>query len=137
MGLISDGGEHTLLADSGGFWMDWHMVPPRPELRKLLGVEVPLNWTEGKGESTTESLAQVQFIIVSVQVQIQSEEIHLTFLTFPGVGVPAIRLLDGVLTAVPYSISSCVCLVFFICYLQTKIIYVDNTFVNGKTKNNV
>lgn len=33
--------EHTLLADRGGFWMDdWHMVPPRPELRKLLGVEM-------------------------------------------------------------------------------------------------
>lgn len=42
-----DNGEHTLLADRGGFWMDdWHMVPPRPELRKLLGVEmvdVPLS----------------------------------------------------------------------------------------------
>lgn len=33
--------ERTLLADRGGFWIaDWHKVPPRPELRKLLGVEM-------------------------------------------------------------------------------------------------
>lgn len=38
-----------------------------------------------------------------------------TFLIFAGVGVPARRLLDGVSLTVPYSISSCVCLVFFIC----------------------
>lgn len=41
-------GGNTLLADRGGFWIDdWHMVPLRPELRKLLGVEmveVPLSW---------------------------------------------------------------------------------------------
>lgn len=46
---------------------------------------------------------------------------HLTFLIFPGVGVPAIRLLDGVLIAVPYNMSSCVCLVFFSCYFKPKI----------------
>lgn len=38
-----------MLADRGGFWIDdWHMVPLRPELRKLLGVEmveVPLSCT--------------------------------------------------------------------------------------------
>lgn len=34
-------GEHTLLADRGGFWMeDWHKIPPRPELSKLVGVEM-------------------------------------------------------------------------------------------------
>lgn len=33
--------ERTLLADRGGFWMeDWHKVPPRPEFRKLVGVEM-------------------------------------------------------------------------------------------------
>lgn len=36
-----------MLAERGGFWIeDWHIVPPRPELRKLVGVErveVPLN----------------------------------------------------------------------------------------------
>lgn len=42
-----------------------------------------------------------------------------TFLIFPGVGVPAIRLLDGIRFAVPYNISSCVCLVFFICCYVT------------------
>lgn len=42
-----------------------------------------------------------------------------TFLIFAGVGVPTNRLLDGVCLAVPYSISSCVCLVFFICCFQT------------------
>lgn len=45
---------------------------------------------------------------------------HLTFRTFPGVGVPAMRLLDGVLFEVPYNMSSCVCLVFFICCYQKK-----------------
>lgn len=38
---------NTLLADNGGFWVDdRHMVPLRPELRKLVGVEkveVPLS----------------------------------------------------------------------------------------------
>ena len=30
-----------MLADRGGLCMeDWHMVPPRPELRKLFGVEM-------------------------------------------------------------------------------------------------
>ena len=52
MNLVSemspeDDSERTLLADRGGFWMeDWHMVPLRPELRKLDGVEmveVPLS----------------------------------------------------------------------------------------------
>ena len=52
MNLVSemspeDNSERTLLADRGGFWMeDWHMVPLRPELRKLDGVEmveVPLS----------------------------------------------------------------------------------------------
>lgn len=38
-------------------------------------------------------------------------------------GVPPIRLLDGVLIIVPYSISSCICLVFFICYFPK-----NNTF---------
>lgn len=42
-----------------------------------------------------------------------------TFLIFPGVGVSANRLLGGACLAVPYSISSCVCLVFFICCFQT------------------
>lgn len=42
---------HTLLADRGGFWMaDWHKVPPRPEHRRLVGVEmveVALNCGDG------------------------------------------------------------------------------------------
>lgn len=42
-----------------------------------------------------------------------------TFLIFAGRGVPISRLLDGVCLAVPYSISSCVCFVFFICCFQT------------------
>lgn len=42
-----------------------------------------------------------------------------TFLIFAGVGVPTNRLLAGVCLTVPYSISSCVCLVFFICCFQT------------------
>lgn len=34
--------ERTLLDDRGVFWRaDWHKVPPRPELRKLVGVESP------------------------------------------------------------------------------------------------
>lgn len=48
--------EHTLLADSGGFWMeDWHMVPLRPELRKLLGVEmveIPVNCGQRKKDGS-------------------------------------------------------------------------------------
>lgn len=30
-----------MLADRGGFWMeDWHKVPPRPEQRRLVGVDI-------------------------------------------------------------------------------------------------
>lgn len=65
-------------------------------------------------------ITKVQSISVTAQVIIMYNLIkllhHVTFLTFPGVGVPAMRLLDGVLFAVPYNMSSCVCLVFFSCY---------------------
>lgn len=54
-----------------------------------------------------------------------------TFFIFPGVGVPPIRLLDGVLIIVPYSISSCICLVFFICYFPK-----NNTLKKTKQKTN-
>lgn len=38
---LMDDSEHTLLADRGAFWMDdWHLDPLRPELRKLVGVEM-------------------------------------------------------------------------------------------------
>lgn len=56
-----------------------------------------------------------------------------TFLIFAGVGVPPNRLLDGVCLAVPYSISSCVCLVFFICcfkQIKTKCSFTHSS--NGK-----
>lgn len=52
------GDKHTLLADRGGFWMeDWHKVPPRPEHRRLVGVEiveVALNYPDGERKTEHE-----------------------------------------------------------------------------------
>ena len=54
---------------------------------------------------------------------------RLTFFTFPGVGVPGTRLLVGVLTEVPYNMSSWVCLVFFCCYLKKRKNHIHKTLL--------
>lgn len=57
-----------MLADSGGFCIEaWHVVPPRPELRKLFGVEmveIPVNYIYRTEENKLPVMFDTLFILV-------------------------------------------------------------------------
>lgn len=76
-----------------------------------------LAWRWSTFSSAEKNKSNIIFFgVVPLNRNHSCQKYKVTFLCLPGVTFPTMRLLDGVLTAVPYNMSSWVCLLFFSCW---------------------